>query len=71
MADRHSCEGDHKHNESPEMGVQYSLYLKIDKENVECLNETVEGSGKAVFKPWEERLNLDTVSVVMLYSFFM
>ncbi|KAI8499220.1 PITH domain-containing protein 1 [Branchiostoma belcheri] len=60
----HGCGGhghggdDHDHDhDSPEIGVQYNLYLKIDKDRVECLNETVEGSGKQVFKPWNERLD--------------
>ncbi|KAB0797426.1 hypothetical protein PPYR_08420 [Photinus pyralis] len=53
----HSCEGDKNHDDTPEMGVQYSLYAKIDKENLECLNELTEGSGKLVFKQWEDRLN--------------
>lgn len=57
----HSCEGDHDHHETPERGVEYSLYTKIDKDNLECLNETEEGSGKNVFKPWEDRLNFDIV----------
>ena len=32
-----------------------SLYKKIDTEKLQCLNETEEGSGKSVFKPWDER----------------
>lgn len=59
------CDGEQNHDETPEMGVQYSLYLKIDKHNLECLNEATQNTGKAVFKPWEERLNFDTVSEVM------
>lgn len=55
------CDGDHQHRDTPEMGIEYSLYQKINKENLECLNEVVEGSGKSIFKPWEERLNFDTV----------
>lgn len=51
----HSCEGDHNHDDTPEMGVQYSLYKKIDTANLECLNERVEGSGQNVFKAWEDR----------------
>ncbi|XP_017778796.1 PREDICTED: PITH domain-containing protein GA19395 [Nicrophorus vespilloides] len=54
-----SCEGDHDHDETPEMGLQYSLYAKIDKDNLVCLNEVSEGSGKLVFKPWEDRLNFE------------
>lgn len=44
-----------------EIGIQYSLYTKIDFENLECLNETIERSAKFVFKPYEERLNFDKV----------
>ncbi|XP_075214576.1 PITH domain-containing protein CG6153 isoform X3 [Lycorma delicatula] len=55
----HGCDGDHDHDETPEMGVQYSLYSKIDVDNLECLNESEDGAGKTVFKPWEERLNLE------------
>lgn len=59
----HSCEDEHNHDDdSPEMGIQYSLFNKIDKENLECLNEAEENSGKEVFKPWEQRLNFDKVS---------
>ncbi|KAF9415059.1 hypothetical protein HW555_007215 [Spodoptera exigua] len=53
----HHCHGhhDHDHSSSDEIGFQYNLYEKIDKENLQCLNETIEGSGKTVFKPWEKR----------------
>lgn len=47
-----------------EMGIQYSLFSKIDMENMECLNETTDGSGKLVFKPYEERLNFEKVSPI-------
>ncbi|EDW12950.1 PITH domain-containing protein CG6153 isoform X1 [Drosophila mojavensis] len=40
-----------------EMGIEYSLYTKIDIENTECLNEETDGSGKTVFKPYEKRLD--------------
>ncbi|XP_055836545.1 PITH domain-containing protein GA19395 [Episyrphus balteatus] len=40
-----------------EMGIQYSLYQKIDLDNLECLNEETEDSGKKVFKPYEKRLD--------------
>lgn len=42
-----------------EMGLQYSLYQKIDLDNLEVLNEAEEQSGKNVFKPYEERLNFE------------
>lgn len=47
-----------------EIGIQYSLFKKIDVDNLECLNETVDGSAKFIFKPYEERLNFDKVSVL-------
>lgn len=45
-----------------EIGIQYSLFKKIDVDNLECLNETVDGSAKLIFKPYEERLNFDKVT---------
>ena len=44
-----------------ELANQYSLYLKIDTYKVQCLNEAVEGSGKDVFKPWDQRLDFEKV----------
>lgn len=58
-----SCEG-HDHGPA-DLGVAYSLYTKIDTEHVECLNEALEGSGKTVFKPWEERLSTDKVTALL------
>jgi hypothetical protein len=60
----HSCDGDHNHDETPEMGLQYSLYSKIELANVECLNEKREGSGKDVFKAWEDRLDFEKVRFI-------
>ncbi|XP_074642180.1 PITH domain-containing protein 1-like isoform X2 [Tubulanus polymorphus] len=50
------CGGAH---DPPDRGTEYNLYLKINLDQVECLNETREGSGKYVFKPWENRLQTD------------
>lgn len=44
-----------------EMGIQYSLYKRIDLENLECLNEEEDGSGKTVFKPYESKLDTSQV----------
>lgn len=66
----HGCchDGDHNNkDDSPEMGIEYSLYTKIDKENLTCLNEATDGSVKAIFKPWEERLNFDTVCAIFMF----
>lgn len=57
----HSCDGHSTLNDSDDLGILYSLYTKIDLSKVECLNENVEGSGRLVFKPWEERLNMENV----------
>ena len=48
-----SCGCDHVET----LGVEYSLYSKINMESLECLNESADGSGKLVFKPWDERLD--------------
>ena len=43
------------------LAVLYNLYSKIDLQNLECLNESIENSGKNVFRPWDERLDRDKV----------
>ncbi|CAG2108037.1 unnamed protein product [Medioppia subpectinata] len=55
----HSCEGHQSINNTEDMGVLYSLYTRIDTDRVECLNEAIEGSGRRVFKPWDQRLNFE------------
>ena len=40
-----------------------SLYQKIDTEKLECLNESEEGSGKTVFKAWDDRLDKTKVII--------
>ena len=42
-----------------------SLYQKINTERLECLNEAVEGSGKTVFKSWDDRMDKTKVNVVL------
>ncbi|XP_059049776.1 PITH domain-containing protein GA19395 [Achroia grisella] len=58
MSHGHCHDHDHDHSNSEDIGINYNLYEKIDKENLQCLNETVDGSGKTVFKSWERRLDL-------------
>ena len=56
----------HQHDKKTEdFASLYTLYVKIDLEKVQCLNEDVEGSGKLVFKPWDKRL--DTTQVILLF----
>jgi hypothetical protein len=59
----HSCGQEHHEHDhdDAERGREFSLYLKIDTDNVQCLNESVEGSGKHVFKPWENKLDTEKV----------
>ncbi|KAG7208521.1 hypothetical protein KM043_014740 [Ampulex compressa] len=52
----HQCGCGTAHDEG-ELGIQYNLYQKIDIDYVECLNESEEGSGVTVFKPWEDKLD--------------
>ena len=49
-------------------GDKYSLYLKIDTEKVKCLNESIEGSGKLVFKAWDDRLDKEKVVQHLFYK---
>eukprot|EP00128_Syssomonas_multiformis_P001368 Colp12_sorted_trinity150504_noHs@3663 len=56
-AHEHGHGHDHDDHESPERGSEYSLYKYIDMERVRCLNESVHGAAKTVFKPWESRLD--------------
>ncbi|XP_069051536.1 PITH domain-containing protein 1 isoform X1 [Lepisosteus oculatus] len=46
------CEADH---EPAERGLEFGLYRRIDLQKLQCLNESREGDGRLVFKPWEER----------------
>ena len=62
------CQGeghghDHDHTTDAERGSAYSLYLKIDTERVQCLNEAEDGSAKYIFKPWDQRLDKEKVGL--------
>ncbi|MGH0175242.1 UNVERIFIED_CONTAM: hypothetical protein FKN15_070142 [Acipenser sinensis] len=54
------CEGQH---DPAERGLEFGLYRKIDLEKLQCLNESREGAGKLVFKPWEERRDREKVAL--------
>lgn len=56
----HQCTCGSAHD-TTELGVNYNLYEKIDKDRVQCLNEDEEGSGIKVFKTWENRLDKSEV----------
>jgi len=63
-----SCGHSHSHDDisDAERGNQFSLYLKIDLERLQCLNESVDGSGKNVFKPWDKKLDVEKVNILVL-----
>ncbi|XP_041436947.1 PITH domain-containing protein 1 isoform X1 [Xenopus laevis] len=48
-----SCESEP--SDGPERGLEYGLFRKIDLDKLQCLNESREGSGRSVFRAWEER----------------
>lgn len=52
------CECEH---EPAERGVEYELYKRIDIEKLQCLNESRDGDGKLVFKPWDQRTDREKV----------
>ena len=55
------CEHEASSVDPLEMGIQYSLFEKIDFLNMECLNESEEDSGRNVFKPYKQRLDFEKV----------
>ncbi|CAF1120473.1 unnamed protein product [Didymodactylos carnosus] len=53
---QHSCTGSCQHVDESDRG-KWDLYQKIDLNNLQCLNEQRNGSGKDVFRCWDERLD--------------
>ncbi|XP_078536934.1 PITH domain-containing protein 1 [Lissotriton helveticus] len=49
------CSHDADPLETPERGLEFGLYRRIDLQRLECLNERREGSGRLVFRAWDER----------------
>ncbi|KAJ3288414.1 hypothetical protein HDU79_004846 [Rhizoclosmatium sp. JEL0117] len=52
----HNHNHDHDHD-GPDRGAEFTLYKHIDIDNIRTFNEAVPGSGKTVFKSYEERLD--------------
>lgn len=59
----HGAGGSCDHDPVEDFSNAFNLYQKIDLERVQCLNETREGSGKTVFKPWSERNDRTNVRI--------
>ncbi|XP_044853937.1 PITH domain-containing protein 1 [Mauremys mutica] len=49
------CCGAEREEPPERRGLAWGLYLRIDRERLQCLNERREGSGARVFRAWEER----------------
>ena len=64
MEHHHHGAGGCEHSHDGDPAVAYSLYQKIDMIHMQCFNESEEGAGKKVFKPWEERLDKTEVSFI-------
>ena len=69
MAHNHSHGGcndeshdhDHEHGLPEEVGHRDNLYARIDRANVVALNAEESEMGPAVIKPWDQRMDEDTV----------
>lgn len=57
----HGCSCEHEHDPA-ERGLEYGLYQRIDLEKLQCLNESRDGDGKLVFKPWDQRREREKVT---------
>ncbi|KAG8451636.1 hypothetical protein GDO86_003723 [Hymenochirus boettgeri] len=59
MAHRHShgggCSCEAGPSDEAERGLEYGLFQRIDHNKLQCLNESREGSGRSVFRAWNER----------------
>lgn len=62
---QHGC-CEHEH-EPAERGVEYALFQRIDLEKMQCLNESRDGDGKLVFKPWDQRTDREKVLYFGVY----
>jgi hypothetical protein len=60
---QHSCSRTCQHVDETNVG-QWNLYTKIDTYNLQCYNEKHDGSGKDVFRAWEERLDRTKVCFI-------
>jgi len=53
------CHSNDDHTDPNNLGLLYSLYSKIDINNLTTLNESEENSGRTVFRSWDDRLSKD------------
>jgi hypothetical protein len=61
MPFEHNCNKCTCDHEPTNESVEWSIFSRIDTDNLQCLNEAVDESCKKIFRPWEERLSKDYV----------
>jgi len=49
------------HSPPPDSVPGDSLYSKVDRDRVWCLNERVQGMARDIIKPWDQRLDTEKV----------
>ncbi len=54
------------HQSTNDNSAEWNLISKIDIENLQCLNERIDGSCKKIFRPWDDRLNKEFVRNYLL-----
>lgn len=57
---------DSDHIAPPDTYESQSLYNHIYHDHIRVLNESQQDSGKSIFKPWEKRLDVTSVSIISL-----
>lgn len=62
---------DHDHGLPEDVGYRDNLFSRIDRANVVALNVEEPGKGPEVIKPWDQRLDEDSVSVTMIRSIWL
>lgn len=55
------------HEPTSDDGSEWNLNTRIDLENLQCLNEEVDGSCKKIFRAWDDRLNREHVTLLNNY----
>ena len=57
----HQCNKEHCDHQEVTNGEEWSLFTKIDFQNLQCLNEEIDGACKNVFRAWDDRLSKEKV----------
>lgn len=64
MPFEHNCNKQNCDHQEINDGTEWNLFSRIDLENLQCLNEEIDGSCKKIFRAWDDRLKTDNVSLV-------